>query len=298
MRRSNLLILASAVLAAVCGCRSNCDLVEAELRTRNEDLRNARAELAKAEFMNDSLSREVTTLRQQGPSKFTPEQAAVTTNIKEIVLSRQTGGYDQDHQPGDDALLVAFEPRDGEGHAIKTPGSVQVTAQEVSKEGIKTTLSVWDIPQEEVRRAWRDGFFSKGYQLILPWKNPPSTDHLRVIVRFYLADGRAFESEKDVTVRLPPPALRKAGPAPIMLDLPPAAPIQPGATLPMPRTTESNKPKGESLPWWKQAGPPAAPTKPVVEEVHWRPKGQPQLSDAVEMGKPQPVLQRYPSYQP
>ncbi|CAN5391014.1 hypothetical protein BH10PLA2_BH10PLA2_37010 [soil metagenome] len=303
MRRSNVLFLASLLFAAACGCRSNSDLVEAELRTRNEDLRTARSELAKAEFMNDALAREVTVLRQQGPAKLTTEQAASTTTLKEIVLTRQTGGYDQDRQPGDDALMVAFEPKDGDGHAVKAPGSLEVTAQEVSKEGIKTMLSVWNVSPEELRRSWQDGFFSKGYQIALPWKTCPTSDHLRVTARFYLADGRAFEADRDVTVRLPPAGQRKDGPAPLMIEMPQAPMMNAPAKLPMPRTTESNKPKAEDMPWWKQTPSPTAPaasaptTAPAVEEVHWRPKAQPPLSDAVELGKPKPITQRFPIYQ-
>ncbi|HEV8061436.1 MAG TPA: hypothetical protein VGP68_16270 [Gemmataceae bacterium] len=293
MRWSNPLILASALLAAFSGCR-NCDLVEAELRTRNEDLRNARAELAKAEFINDSLAREVTALRQQGPGKLTPEQAAQTTTLKEIVLSRQTGGYDQDHQPGDEALMVAFEPRDGDGHVIKAPGSLQVTAQEVSKEGLKTMLSVWDVSPEEMRRSWHEGFFSKGYQVILPWKTWPNSDHLRVTVRFYLADGRVFEADKDVTVRLAPQALRKCAPGPLLLDLPGQAALKPAEPLPMPRTSQSNKPKADEAAWWAR---PATPAPIPPEEFHWRPKAPPSLADSVEMGKPQPIRSSFGQYQ-
>jgi hypothetical protein len=295
MRRSKLLILTSALLAAVFGCRSNSDLVEAELRTRNEDLRNARAELAKAEFINDSLSREVTALRQQGPTNVPPEHAAVTTTLKEISLTRQTGGYDQDHIPGDDALMVAFEPKDGDGHVIKAPGSLQVTAQEVSKEGLKTTLSVWDVSAEELRRSWKEGFFTKGYQVILPWKNPPTSEHLRVTVRFYLADGRAFEADRDVTVRLPPPAVRKSAPGTLLFDIPQSAIMGAPVSLPMPRSTESNKPRTEDSPWWQQTPGPAAP---VMEEVHWRPKAKPSLADSVEMGKPEPITSPYGRFQP
>lgn len=294
MRWSNLLVLASALLAATSGCRSNSDLVEAELRNRNEDLRTMRAELVKAEFINDALAREVSALRQQGPGKITPEQAAQTTTLKEIVLTRQTGGYDQDRQPGDESLMIAFEPKDGDGHTIKAPGSLQVTAQEVSKEGLKTTLCAWDVSAEEVRRGWKDGFFFKGYQVILPWKSWPNSEHLRITVRFYLADGRVFEADKDVTVRLAPEAIRKTTPVPILIEGPREAVLKPAIPLPMPRQSESNKPKADANPWWVQPKQ-AAPV--VLEEVRWRPKAQPSLADTVEMGKAKPIIYTFGQYQ-
>ena len=123
MRWANTILL--GLLIASAGCR-NCDLVEAELRTRDNDVRELREELAKAQFLNQALTHEVCDLRQQGPGKISPELAAQTYTLKQIDLARQTGGYDQDHLPGDEALMVAFEPRDGDGHAIKAPGTVQV----------------------------------------------------------------------------------------------------------------------------------------------------------------------------
>jgi hypothetical protein len=308
MRRSHLLVLASALLAAASGCRSNSDLVEAELRNRNEDLRQMRAELAKAEFINDSLAREVSALRQQGPVKASPELAAQTTTLKEIVLTRQTGGYDQDHKPGDEALMVSFEPKDGDGHVIKAPGSLQVTAQEVGKEGLKTLLSVWDVSAEEVRRSWKDGFFFKGYQVILPWKSWPNSEHLRITVRFFLADGRVFEADKDVTVRLAPEAIRGTTPLPILIEGPREPVMKPAVPLPMPRQTESKKPRAEESPWWAQPKsgmttsarmftPVTSAGGSAPEEFHWRPKAQTSLADSVEMGKVKPIIYNFGQYQ-
>src|SRR5262249_51699611 len=80
------------------GCR-NWDLVEAELRTRDREVRELREELRRLECHNEALQRETEALRQGGP-RFSPEQAAQTFGLKQIVLGRLTGGYDNDNCPG------------------------------------------------------------------------------------------------------------------------------------------------------------------------------------------------------
>ena len=115
------LLPAACCLLIVTGCRSS-DLVEAELRTRDRDLREVRDELHRAEAYNNALQSEIQGLRQEPSSKITPELASQTYTIKSIVLGRQTGGYDDDDHPGDEALQVIVEPLDPDGQAIKAPG--------------------------------------------------------------------------------------------------------------------------------------------------------------------------------
>lgn len=284
MRRSSTILL--GLLALVAGCRNRSDLVEAELRTRESEMRMLRAELAKAEFMNQALTREVGAL-QQCPGKISPELASQTYTLKQIVLARQTGGYDRHRLPGDDALMVVLEPRDADGHTIKAPGSVQVTAQEVNAEGVKSVIGSWDIPPEELRRSWKEGFLSKGYHVVLPWKIWPNYDHVRVTARFCLADGRVFEADRDATVRPVPLANRIPLAEPVMQ---PPTPSKHPIPLPMPRLTESNKPRSDSAAWWIVPAPNASP---ATEPVRWRPKQPPCLADSVDLGMPAP-LKRLP----
>jgi hypothetical protein len=276
-----------SVCACAPGCRSgNCDLVEAELRTREGEIRAMRSEMAKAAFMNDALAREVEVLRQQGPGKLSPEQAALTFNVKEITLTRQTGGIDLDHKPGDDALQVAFEPRDGDGHSIKAPGSLHVLAQEVDQGGVKTPLSTWEVSPEEVRRSWKDGLFTKGYQIVLPWKTWPNSEHIRVTVRFTTPDGRLFEADRDVTVRLTPAAQRKPVPGPILFDAPPGSTMQEPILLPMPKTSASNKPPSPGGASWPAPAP--APPQMLANSM-WKPLPAPNLAESIELGRPIPI---------
>jgi hypothetical protein len=278
-------------LCAVVGCR-NCDLVEAELRSRENDMRELRADLARAEAHSEALMRELSSLRQGTAVKVSPELASQTYTLKDITLGRGTGGIDEDGCPGDEGLEIVVEPRDGDGHTIKAPGSIHVDALEISPEGLKVPLSSWDLTPEQVRHSWRSGLLSTGYFIVLPWKNWPSSEELRVIVRFALADGRLFEADKDITIRLTPEARRKTPPPDAGDGIPS---LEPMPVLPPPRKLEL-KPTSTSRAWWL---PPvdstatAALPHPVQPAAVWRPKAAASLADSVQLFRPAPL-----KYQP
>ena len=185
------------------GCRRN-DLVENELRARDTQFREAVAELSRAESHNDALRRELEAVRS-GQS-ITPEQAAQTFGVKRIVLGRATTGIDNDNIPGDEALQVWLEPRDSEDHAIKAPGCLRVTVQEINSQGQKVELSSWDVDAEKLRQSWKQGLLSVGYQVTFKWQVPPRSEEIRVIAKLTLPDGRTYETDKDIKVRLVPGA--------------------------------------------------------------------------------------------
>jgi hypothetical protein len=176
-----------AVALTPLGCRS-CEKVESELRCRESEVRDLRDELHKAESLNEALQNELQSLRPSVPGVVVPPLTAapalpgtgapapdlgptrasgVAVPVKEIVLGRQTGGYDDDGHPGDEALQVVVEPHDLDGHAVKAPGSMLVSVVEITPEGLKKPLASWDIPADQVRRSWKNGLFTTGYYVVL-----------------------------------------------------------------------------------------------------------------------------------
>ncbi len=101
---------------------------------------------------------------------------------------------------------MVAEPLDADNQAVKVPGSLFIQALEITPAGLKQPLSTWQISDDELRRSWRAGLLSTGYVLVLPWKVWPTNDKLRVVVQFHTADGRLFEADKDVTIRVVPAA--------------------------------------------------------------------------------------------
>lgn len=248
------LLLGSLFLA---GCR-NRDLVENELRAKDTQYREALEELGRSETRTRDLERELASLREGGA--LTSEQAAQISGLRRIVLGRLTGGYDNDGLPGDESLQVVIEPRDISDQSVQALGQVQVAALEVSPQGVKTPISSWTVGPDQLRQSWKQGLLSTGYHVILPWKVFPKTETVRVVVRLTTHDGRIYEADKDVRVRLVPshvPLLPRPMPPPEILPSEPSPVLVPAL-----KQTYPNVPVGQ---WYV-----------------------PPLEDAVELGRPIP----------
>jgi hypothetical protein len=260
----------SLVLLLPLGCCQTCEHVEAELRSREAENLHLRDELHRAAAANKALTQQLQALHPSQSAKV-PGDGSPYCVVSQIVLGRGTGGFDADHQPGDDALQVVLEPRDPTGHVIKAAGSVQIEVLEVGSGDQKTSLSTWDISPEELMCAWRPGLWSSGYFLILPWKTWPSTNRLHLVVQLTVGDGHAFKAEKTFTIRPTPAAHRK-----------PAADTP--TPLPAPRKLES-KPEAHG-----KAPDPVWPKEGVVETTtNWMGTPQPPLNEAVRLQRPEPL---------
>jgi len=254
------------------GCR-NRDVLENELRARDMQYREAVDELKKAEFQNEALQRELDALRRG--SKIGPEEAARTFGLKNITLGRRTMGVDNDKLPGDEALQVILEPHDVDDHIVKAPGTLQVIALEISPQGNKSLLSSWDLDQNQMRRAWKQGLFGGGYEFILPWKSWPQYENVRVMARLTLSDGRVFEADKDIKIRIP--AGLKPRP-----ELPPGEPLPP-PEIEVGKWTPAN-PGPNVAAQWQPADQGSTVTH--SQSCRWQPAP---LQDSIQLGRPEPV---------
>ena len=256
------LILGLSLALAPVACKHK-DVLENELRERDKQYREVLEELGKADHRSDAQQREIDALRKGAP--VTPEQAAQTFGLKRISLGRGTGGVDNDSLPGDEALQIILEPRDTDDHIIKTPGTVYVLAVEINQQGLKTPFSSWTVPEGKLRQSWKQGLLSTGYSLILPWKNFPQTENLRIVARLVTPDGRIYETDKDIKVRLVPGAPRRP-------EGPPDCPIPPEAIDPFALPTSHTI----------MAATPSA----ASSASHWQPLP---LDNAVQLGHPIPM---------
>lgn len=266
MRWSVAMCLGTALALSVCGCRgagARRDLVESELRAREEDVRTLREDLERSEFQNQMLSRELSAVKGLPGPNGVIEKPSEPYPVRSLTLGRQTGGrHADDSSGGDDALIVQIEPKDNEGQAIKAPGRVTVEALEITPDGTKRPLSLWEVPPEVLRKNWQNGLLTTGYVLTLVWKVPPSTDKLRVVARFFMLNGRVLEADKDITVRLPPGGARRvivSPPPGTVIGADPLPPVPGVPATPTP-TTPSPAPPQTELPPPLPVSPVPAPT--------------------------------------
>ncbi len=190
------------------GCRSphRYEQIEAELRTRERELAETRAELEQAR----NLLRAYDVARQRTPPAPATGRGPYLP-IKEIAIGRGTGGVDDDGAAGDEGFLVVIVPKDEDGSAVKVPAAATIAAWDISPAGLKTPIGAWEIPSDRLRRTWKSGLFSTGYFVALPWQTPPANDRVRIAVRLVTTDGRAYEADRDISVK-PPVPLRGRGP--------------------------------------------------------------------------------------
>lgn len=226
------------VASLLTGCRPNkrYDTIEAELRTKDRELAEVRAALDRAQSVNRAYEQSQQNVAPI-PGAPIPATTVGACGIREIVLARGTGGVDEDGLPGDESLMIVIVPRDEDRSEVKVVGRVQIAAWEISPQGTKTPIGAWDISAERLRPTWRNSVISTGYFVALPWQTYPSTDKVRIAVRFTTTDGTAFETDRDITVRPVPQAyprrpavgqpLEPSAP-PGVEELPPPAGLQPG----------------------------------------------------------------------
>jgi hypothetical protein len=253
------------------GCRSNnCELVERQLFERESELAEANVEKQRRERQVEGLEAEVTRL-QRRLHDGGKEAIGTTLIVRRITLGRLTGGYDANPDLyGDDALQVLLEPRDIDDASVKAAGSVHIDLYEVSTKGTKDFLSSWDLAAKDIRAKWETPLLGgSAYRLVLPWKIPPSSENLRVVVQFTTLDGVKFEADKDITIR--PPARAKP-------------------KLPQPHVEELHLPRTEPTPETKPVQADEPPLPPPVDDpfilpTSFRGKPQPAHLQPVPRGK-------------
>jgi hypothetical protein len=252
------------------GCaRGNVELLEAQLRNREAELRSVNGQLELKDQELARSQREIQLLQQQLANKSaTPEAVARLARIEKIAINSQlTGALDQDGQPGDDVLNVVVSPLDSRGDVVKLDGDIEIEALDPALPEDERSLGKWNISLEQAESAWHNGFIGQGYQLTTPWQRIPQSQEIILLARYKTPDGREFSATKNIPVT-PAPA---GTPAPLPL------PQAKQETRPLPEMTPKMSKidqasfeefvKEQEAALQKDSSPPAKPLpapKPVI----------------------------------
>ncbi len=226
---SLLLMLTTSGCKSLVGKQEKPDLLEAELRTRERELLEARAELQQMRLLTDVYQRQGPVYGQPlpcPPGGVPHLSGSSPFTIRDFQLGNGTGGRDDDGLPGDEGLQVVMVPKDEDGTAVKVPGRATVLAYEITKEGLKLPIGKWEVSAEQLKKTWKSGFLGGGYTVPLQWDRAPTTTRIRVVVRFVLPDGREYEADRDSNVT-PLPGLAPRAPT-FGHELPPPTLVSPG----------------------------------------------------------------------
>ena len=199
---SSSLAISFLVLPAL-GCRTGSkDRLETTLRQREKEISLMREDIDRIAGYNLALQTEVRAMRGQSlPNACDPFTPLYP--VRSIVVGRTSVGMDDDGKPGDDAVQVVLETRDGDGKLFRAPGKVQMQMLEVTPEGLKNLIGTYQFGPEEMRPLWKQGLLTSGYVFNLPWQTPPRQDKVRVVASFTMEDGRQFEAEREIRVKPP-----------------------------------------------------------------------------------------------
>jgi len=127
-----------------------------------------------------------------------------TTITKIEINKRLTGGHNADGKPGDDGLLVVFEPRNAAGELVELPGETSIVLMDPDIDGEASRIARWDFATDEVVTHFAKTFLGKGLLFELRWPNQrPENRKLRLYVRFITPEGKRLIAEKDIKIQFP-----------------------------------------------------------------------------------------------
>ena len=217
-------------LAGAAGCTSSrADLVEAELRTRDRQLRELHGELMRSETMNQALEN---TLRDQRLRQPVMRPAGRWPLVKDMQLGRGTGGLDEDNCPGDEGFKSSSCRATATARRSRPPARSGRGLGDHAGRAEGAALVVGRVGPASCGKSWRSGLLSTGYFVALPWQTVPRTEKLRIVAHVLPARrrrvrGREGRDGADRPAAVPPePAAARRRAA--------AAPRRP-PVLPMPR---------------------------------------------------------------
>lgn len=133
--------------------------------------------------------------------------------VADLELGRRCGGVDKDNKPGDEGVIVYFQPVDRDGHVIKAAGEATVQLYDLANPPAQNLIGEYHWSVDELGSTWAGGFLgSSQFSLLCPCAGPPAHEQITIRATFvdYLT-GKTFTATKTVPVRLPPSAERRRG---------------------------------------------------------------------------------------
>ena len=109
-----------------------------------------------------------------------------------------TGGLQQDKKPGDDGIVVVFEPRNSEDDFVPLASRVSVVLLDPET---RQRVARWELSKEQTEVALQKARAGRGIELHMPWQDtPPTKSRLHLFVRYWLPDGTAVQGDREITI--------------------------------------------------------------------------------------------------
>jgi len=128
--------------------------------------------------------------------------SALDQRVETIHLnSRRTRGIDFDGKPGDDGIAVLIEPRNRRGGVVPEGGRISIVLLDPSKTDEAARVARWDFDADAAAEFLQTDSLDSGLLLRLPWQETiPDRKRLHLFVRYFTADGRKLETDRQIEV--------------------------------------------------------------------------------------------------
>lgn len=199
--------IAAGLLSVGCASRGNVDVLEAQMRRQEDELRTlhaqveqTRAELIAARRLNESLQQR---LVQHASYEETFDLSELHFRVKTLKINPLlTGGFDRDGKPGDDQITLVFTPNDNQEKPVRLPGTVEIELLDPAQSSDQQSLGNWTFNARQTAAAWQSILGTAAFRFELPWQTRPQAEDLELRLRFLTSHGDRFEASSPVKISL------------------------------------------------------------------------------------------------
>lgn len=176
--------------------------VQRDLLSTQDQVRQLQEEVAAKEQANALLKSQVARQLRVEPEKL--EKLVVPVKIE---LERQSGGYDEDGEPGDDGIILYIQPIDRQGDVIKAAGSIKVTLLDLANPPDQYVVGEYVFDANKTRELWYGRMWTHHYTVRTPWYKGRPPRHNKITARVVFTDlltGKDLEAQGVFEIKFPP----------------------------------------------------------------------------------------------
>ncbi len=177
-----------------------------QLGSRNDQLTQqlqaTQKQLTAQQQLLDAQTKRIETLLALGPKRLQELYYPVRLEI-----DRLSGGFNDDHQPGDDGVVAYLRPIDADGHTLKAAGRLTVELFDLANPDGRHLVGRTTLNLQQARQVWYGRLWTHHYTVKCPWFDRTPPQHADITVKASFTDyltGQTLDAQYVCKVKLPP----------------------------------------------------------------------------------------------
>lgn len=201
LRRACALVgLLLATLSSGCVSDSAADLRQ-EIRDLRGSVRKKDNQLVAQKATIDELQRRLDIARS-----LKPEDLKNVFHPQTLRITKLSGGYENDGQPGDDGVAVYLQPIDADGDVLKVAGDIRIQLYDLAADVQNNLIGEYLIPVDQIGKLWHGKLMTHHFSIKCPWPGA-APKHPEITIRATFVDyltERVVSAQSTCQVKLPP----------------------------------------------------------------------------------------------